>query len=209
MYTVAGVLAVLLTLVLGVITGNVTTLKLLNKLKISILSGNPLKDYRVHRHDVLGWIKVPNVCYAPVLSSKDRGGIYVDTPESLKKIARVSDSGKVFSDLTVINGSMMVLGTNLRNAQFTYMKRYINSDLRKYHPVIIVDGGKLRRFNFLFSVEMGIEKAQKLAFKDRDTFLTSMRSLATIDSGLPFDKDVLILRGVSDIDVLIVFLVEA
>jgi hypothetical protein len=214
-------------LILGVLIGNVTAMKILSNMGISVFSGKPLRDYKVMKSvnaDVIGWIQIPNTCYNPIMLSKDgfytnhnskgveskRGEIFLTTGHNaydLDHIAKPSNNG--FKDLSVFKGTATSRLESMRESKFTYLKKYINSDLKKTNPdICIVDNGKLRLFNLLFAVELGLEDRKAFKFTDRASFLATMRKGAFLDTLAPTDNDIIILNGSTGIDTMLVFLVE-
>jgi hypothetical protein len=212
---------------LGVAIGNVTAMRLLLKFGFPVLSGKIVKDYRLLRSvskDGAGWLKVPDICYAPIMFDQDglykksdyrkresvKGELYLSDGKSsldLRGIAHKSDKG--IPDLSMIIGSSSIRGNNLRDSQFTNLKKYVNTDLKKHHPdILLIDYGKLRIFNLAFAVEVGLEQKQRVGFTDRASFIKSMQETAYIDTGRSCDNDVIILSGSTGIDTLLVFLVE-
>jgi hypothetical protein len=220
-------IALVLFFVLGVLIGNVTAMKILVRLGIPVLSGKVVKDYRVHHSlnkDVLGWLQVPNVCYAPIMSRTDgfykthnalkkensHGEIFLsDGKNSFDLRAIALQSKNSFPDLSIIVGSAEVRSTSTRSAQFTCLKKYVITDLKSLNPdIYILDNGRLRVFNLLFATEMGLETKQTIKFTDRVSFIKSMRELSYLDTGRSADDSVIILSGSTDIDTMLVFLVE-
>lgn len=213
--------------IIGVMIGNVTTMRILHAFGIPAFSGKILKDYRVLKSinkDGIGWLHIPDTCYSPVMVCSDGfykthnfkkkeskyGELYITDSKNtfdLQKIANKSDNG--IKDLTIINGSTSVLSRNIKRCKFTYLKKYTNSDLKNRFPdIYLVDNGKLRIFNLLFAVEIGLENRKVIKFTDRATFIKAMRGMAYVDTGRSADNDIIILSGSNGIDTLLMFLVE-
>lgn len=224
-----GVMALTVALLFGVMIGNATTLRLLTNLGIPVLTGNVEKDFKLVKsfnQDSLGWLSVPNTCYSPIMVENEgvykyknylhrediRGELYLAedfNSISLTSIAKENNNANTFSDLSIIKGSSAIKSVNLRQCRFTLLRNYVNSDLTKHHPDIIVyDKGRKRIFNLLFAVELGIENRKKFKFSDRGSFITSLRDLSFYDTGRDIDNDIIILHGVTSIDATLVFLVE-
>lgn len=223
------IIAITITLlfVLGLMTGNVTTMRLFNRLGIHVFSGKIAKDYRLVKSinkDTVGWIHIPDTSYSPIMKSnggvyksKDylkrpstKGELYVSDGRNsfdLSNIANKSDN--TFTDLTIIMGSSAVRNMSIRECKFTLLKKYLNTDLKQRHPdIIVIDNGKQRIFNLLFAVELGLENRKKFKFTDRTSFLESMKEMAFVKTDKSYDKDVLILNGSTGLDTILVFLVE-
>lgn len=214
-------------LILGVLVGNVTALKILTRLGVPVMSGKVERDYRVQKSinkDVIGFINIPDTCYNPIMLCKNglyknhnikgientRGELYLSDGSnsfSLNNIANKSDNG--FKDLSVIMGTSSSRRDSLRETKFTFLKKYINTDLKKNYPDIsIVDNGKLRFFNLLFAVELGLEDRKEFKFSDRDSFIATLRKNSFFDTGKKAERDVIILNGSTGLDTMLVFLVE-
>lgn len=210
------------------IRGNLLALKLLNRLGFTVLSGQPERDYRLLRAfnpDLIGWLSIGNTCYAPILSASkgfyrrhdyrrrpsSHGELHISDGNNtldLQHIARPS-TGSALADLTIVSGSALVHSSSLRQCQFTLLSRYILSDLKNSYPTVVVcDKGKLRFFEFLFAVKIGIEDRKSFQFSDRASFLSSLRALAFVDSGRQLDHTVILLNASSVLDTLLVLLVE-
>lgn len=219
--------AILLSLLVGAMMGNVTTLKLLNKLGLQILSGKVLKDYRLIKsfnEDTIGWLHIPDTCYTPIMAhskgkykgvnyfnhTNKNGELYLSDTHGAMDLAQIAyPSDSMFGDLSIIKGSSSVRSDNIRKAKFTYLRKYINSDLKKYYPnVSLVDNGKERIFNLLFAVEMGLEDRKAFRVTDRSSFIEDMRKLAFYDSKREGKGNIIILNGSDRIDSTLVFLVE-
>jgi hypothetical protein len=213
--------------VLGILFGNVTAMKLLTWLGLPILSGKIAKDFRVAsslNRDVVGWLKIPDTCYAPVMlytegfykthnfmkRENEHGELHLSGGRNsldLRGIANKSDN--LFSDLSLIIGSASVRSTSARNAQLTCVRKYILTDLKKHNPdIFIIDKGRLRVFTLLFATEMGLDNQKSLSFSSRESFIRGMRDISYFDTFKPSTNDILILSGSTDIDTMLVFLVE-
>lgn len=222
--------AIIFFILLGIIFGNTLILRVLMGMGLPVLSGKILRDYRATKRlngETLGWISIPNVCYAPIMQGKD--GFYKNhdfrrkestygelvlsydkSHTALRSIANPNIEGNCLPDLTVVVGSTIVKSRNLRTVQFTLLRRLINTHLRnKESSVTVIDKEKSRKFSLLFAVEMGIEQKRNIKYSDRKGFIESMRSFAIIDSKKPPEGNILILSGVTEIDNLLLFLIES
>lgn len=228
-WVVTGFIYVVSIGIFGVLTGNTFVLRLVTMFGLPVYSGKIAKDFRVARSfnkkDVLGWLSIPGVCYAPVLADREgfyythtfkkkesnHGEVCISTRRSHHNIMSLGrESNHEFKDLTVLRGSVLVRTSSIRFSQFSSLKQYTNTDLRKRSPIVtLLDSGKVRNFEFLFAVDIGIEEKKRLMFTDRSSFIQSMRDIAYVDVGKPADQDVLILTGGTDIDTSYVFLKEA
>lgn len=213
--------------VLGVLMGNVTAMKVLVKWGIPVFSGKINRDYRMLHavnKDGIGWLHIPSTCYSPVMTSKKgfykkhnfmggdsyRGELFVSESSTSSNLASIRNhSDNAVHDLSIIEGSVAVRTTSVRAAKFTFLKKYVNTDLRNTNPdIFLYDKDRIRVFHFLFAVEKELENRMALKLTDRTSFLNSMREMSYLDSGKPFENDVLILSGKTDIDTMLVFLVE-
>lgn len=214
-------------LALLIIRGNLYIMRFFVYLGFPLLSGNVSKDYRLLRsfnNDVVGWLKIPNTCYAPVMLSdglfykthdykkntNSHGELHISNnlgSQDLRRIAYPS-SGDI-GDLTIIDGSASVRSTNIRESKLTLLNRYILSDLKHLYPDIhLLDKGRMRIFNLLFAVELKIENRQKFKFTDRESFISSLRESAFVDTGYEANNSIVILSGSTGLDTLLVFMVE-
>lgn len=218
---------IIIFLVLGVMVGNITALKILTRLGVPVMSGKVYRDYKVQKSinkDVIGFISIPDTCYNPIMLSKNglyknhnikgiennRGELYLaegSNSFNLGTIAKKSDN--TLKDLSVIMGTSASRRDSLRETKFTFLKKYINTDLKKNYPDIsIIDNGKLRLFNLLFAIELGLEDRKGFKFSDRDSFISALRKNSFFDTGKKAERDVIILNGSTGLDTMLVFLVE-
>lgn len=224
------VLVFISSIAVGVLIGNTTAMKILIRFGIPVYSGKPHKDYKLLKtanNDGVGWLSVPDTVYAPIMcecNGKYRKLTFLNKESSsgelvlsegqkslnLKSIAKPStDPNNLFHDLAIIEGSSLIKTENIRYSQFTRLRKYINSELRNYYPdIVLIDNGKKRIFNLLFTVELGIENRKKIKFTDRESFILSMRKMAQFNSQRSADNNIIILSTSTVIDTLLVFLVE-
>lgn len=212
---------------LGVSRGNIIALRLCLRLGIPVHSGKAEKDYRAScslNKDIKGWLHIPGVCYAPIMSEsrgyyvghnflkKDNshGELFLFSNRGTYDFSCISNADvRGIGDLSVIQGKMTIRKTSPRLSQFTLLKKYTNSDLRKHYPdIILIDEYKKRIFTFLFLVDVSLEDNIKVVGTDRCTFIQSMRDISAVDSGLAAENNIIILSGNSGIDTTLVFLVE-
>lgn len=215
------------TLCLGVLIGNTVATRILVRMGFSVTTGYPNKDYRIYHRineDVLGWLKVPGACYAPIM--RYAGGFYrkhtvLRRPSFTGELSYNQDvwdvllnsialpSDNELGDLAIIDGSTEIRTNSFRTVQFTNLRRFIEKDFTDQNvTVTLCEKNKTRYFRFLFAVEAGIENEHKIRFTSRNDFIESLRKRAYRDSGRSSNKPIIILRGNSRIDSLIVFLVE-
>ena len=222
------ILFLVIFLFLGILTGNSFVLRLFMRMGIHLLCGNPEKDFRALRKfnpDCIGWLSIPETCYAPIMRDKD--GFYrkkdaLGRESTYGELILADDSraralrgiGKVslneIGDLAMIIGSSESRLTTKRGVQFTWLRKYVNSDLKQVEPnIILIDNGRKRIFRVAFSVELGIEQNKRgISYMDRDTFLQGMLKFSGVNKHFTFDSNVLILNALSPLDSMLVFLVE-
>lgn len=211
-------------LVVSALCGNITGMRILIRLRIPIFSGRLKKDFKaLHsiNKDVIGWLKVPGVCYAPVMQDNqgqylkmnylreesEDGELYLSENVSSKNLSSIAkETNNQFHDLSIIVGSAMVRHRRQRDSQFTYIPRYIRAERTK--DVVLFDGRKERFYELLFVVDMGLEHTKEIKFKSREEFLKSMRKIAVVDTGKDIKNNILILKASTNIDNTLVFLVE-
>lgn len=221
------VLVIILYLILGVIRGNSSVLSLFLKMGFLIYSGKPKRDYafiKKKNEDVKGFLSIPNTVYAPVfpysngkyryhdfMGRKNTLGELIidesDLSQSLKPLS-LTPSG-VFGDLTIIKGSMSNRASSIANSKFSSLIRYVNTDLKKQHPIISLrNDNKVINYKLVFALEMSLENKKPLDFSTRDKFLASLRKIAFYDTREPIHTNVLILNGSTGIDSVLLILKE-
>lgn len=220
------ILILTVVMLLLVLQGNLVAMKFLAKNGVAVFSGNIMRDYELLKFvnpDGIGWIRVPNSAYAPVMKFssgkyKDHnflgkenahGEIYLIENDNLGKLQQFANkSENTFKDLCMISGSSQGNANNLRKANLSQLKRYSSLVAKKPNTeVILIDNGKERKFKLLCTLDMGIEDFHGIQVSSRKNFLNIIQSM----SGIPPVKvtnDIIILRCKTDIDNLMLFLVE-
>lgn len=223
-------LTILIFFVLGVLTGNPVVLRFFTKLGFLVYSGKTHKDasfVKSMNPDMIGFLRVPNTVYSPIFTHSDgkyrhhdflgrknpSGELVLDSSElakALKPLSLSEGTAKtLFTDLSIIKGSVNNATRSLATSKFTSLIKYVNTDLKKYHPIIsLYEDGKVRNFTLVFAVEMGLEEQKPLQFSTRETFLTSLRKLSFYDSREVIASNVLILNGFTGIDSVLLILQE-
>lgn len=223
--------AFVVALALGVKSGNQVAMAILLRLGLPVVSVNVLKDlkaYRRYNPDVIGWLFIYNICYAPIMTYKS--GYYLNhllngdrrSSGELCVLGKghklnlddisLESGGDGIKDLTIIygycgNASRSPL--SIREARFTYLKRYVDERMYHDYPVFIAkDDNVVYGYDFLFAVEWGIDNREKgkLRYTDRDSFLAEMRKKAYLDTGGDVGDEVVILAMNNGVDMLLVFL---
>lgn len=210
-----------------VIMGNLSMMKLLAKCGVAVFSNNIEKDSKllhfVNKESVC-WLKIPEICYSPVMrycegkyknhnflqKSNRYGELYL--AENLKndKLAMFrNDSDFIVKDLMTIKGSPIGNGTDLRHMNFSQLRK-ITEGIRENNEieVEICENGNVRKFKAVGLIEK--DKGNKHSFKydSRESFLQSLIDMMKIKTiSRPPKKDVVFLECATDIDIVIVMLV--
>lgn len=214
------------------------TMKFLAKHGVAVFSGKEITDYKLLKYinnEGLGWIHIPNVCYAPIMQyvdgkyknhnflQKDNmyGEIYLsegNNSKVLSKIALKSCEGEhdyVFKDLSILDGSSKGVSNNLRHANFSNLGclsdfNYSNNE------IVIVDNGHIRKFEVLGLVEQSIDTMKTVEFSTREEFLDYMlhgfkdnnADILASKKKVNYDNNIIILRSKYNISNQLVFLIE-
>lgn len=208
----------------AVVTGNIKAMKFLAKNGVAVFSGNIHKDYELLRYvnkEGIGWLKIPNICYAPVMSymggkyknhnflqkENNNGEIYLSESSNsnvLSKIALDNQDNYIFKDLCIIDGSRHGVSNNMRHANFSNILGLCGlTDV-----IEVCDNGNIRKFKVLGVVEQDVGSMSKVSFSNREEFLNSMLSKNLYRMNYNYNRNIIILRSKSDIVNLLAFLIE-
>lgn len=224
------ILTILIFFILGVVTGNPVVLRVFSRLGFLVYSGKPKKDAQFVKSmnsDMIGFLKVPNTVYAPIFTFSEgkyrhhdflgrknpTGELVLDSSKltkTLKPLSNSKDSSDtLFPDLSIIKGSVDSKARSLATSKFTSLIKYVNTDLKKFYPIIsLYEGDKVRNFKLVFAVEIALEEQKPLQFTSREAFLESLRKLSFYDSREVVSSNVLILNGFTGIDSVLLILQE-
>lgn len=212
---------------MGIATGNTLVLGFFAKRGFLIFSGKPKKDMAFIRrlnNDMVGFINIPSAVYAPIfvneggkykhhdfLGRKNPAGeLSIDDSQLAKRLDPLANAGVgVFKDLTIVRGAINTKSKSLATSKFTTLIKYVNTDLKKHHPIIsLYEGGEERKFTLVYAVEMTLEEKKEIDFSSRKSFLDSFRRLSFYDSREVITSNVLILNGFTGIDSVLLVLQE-
>lgn len=211
-----------------VIMGNLSMMKILAKCGVAVFSNNIEKDSKllhfVNKESVC-WLHIPEICYSPVMrycdgkyknhnflqKSNRFGELYLAENAKNDKLSEFrNDSEFIVKDLMTIKGSPLGDGTDLRHMNFSQLRK-ITEGIRENNEieVQICENGKVRKFKAVGLIEK--DKGNKHIFKydSRESFINSLIDMMKIKtiSRCP-KKDVIFLECATDIDIVIVMLVE-
>lgn len=210
-----------------VVIGNLSAMKLLAKNGVAVFCKDIVKDYKLLNYvnkDGIGWLHIPDVCYTPIMKYsggeyKDHnflqkpniyGEIYITEGESaceLKKIAIESDND--ISDLMIIRGEAKGSSTDLRHANFSILSK-CSGLLKEKKVVELCDKGNVRKFDIIAIIDMSLGDKHKFQYSSREKFINSLLDIAKVKtiSEISNDNQVVLLQCKTEIDTLIVMLVE-
>ena len=211
---------------LTVMSGNLKAMQFLAKNGLALFCGDIDTDYKLLRYvnqDSIGWIKIPNNCYLPIMGytggkykdhnflqkENNYGEVYVSESQNsinLSKIALPSKNDDfVLKDLSILDGSSRGISNNMRKANFSNLRGLEGNT----EEIEIIDNGHLRKFKVLGIVEQCVGDLASFKFSNRDEFLSGLLDKAFYKSRYSYkDIDVIILRSKSDILNLLVLLIE-
>ena len=230
---ILAILVVLVAIVLGfcvlVLIGNLSAMKFLAKHGVAVFSHNILTDCKLLNYvnkEGACWLSIPEVCYSPVMENCDGkykkhnflqkdnqfGELYLSDSKRAIKLQEFSqdrddDSVKI-KDLTIIKGSPIGNGTDLRHANFSLLRK-VKQNIKDGSDIQICEDGKIRHFKAVSLMEMGIENNITFKYTNREEFIKSVLFLSQINTITNVPKEnVIFLECRTDIDIVEVVLVE-
>ena len=209
-----------------VIMGNLTAMKLLAKNGLAVFSHDIVKDCKLLNYvnkEGACWLSIPEICYSPVMENCDGkykkhnflqkenkyGELYLSDSKRavlLQGFSKPSDNK--IKDLTIIRSNPHGNGTDLRHANFSLLRK-IRHNIKDGSIITLCENGKKRYFKAVSMLEMGIDDNYTFKYTNRDEFLKSLLFLSktSVIKDVP-KEDVIILECRTDIDIVVVMLVE-
>lgn len=225
-------LIVIFSLIIGffilVLMGNLSAMKLLAKNGLAVFSHNIIKDSKllnyVNREGAC-WLSVPDICYSPVMYNCDGkyknhnflqkenrfGELYLSDSRKVEKLKEISLSCKfVVKDLMTIKGVALGNGTDLRHANFSYLRKISQSIKENVDlDIQLCENGVIRHFKPVSMIDMGLSDKHIFKYDTRDNFLQSLLDFSKIKIITRAPKEnVVFLECQTDIDIVLVMLIE-
>ncbi len=210
-----------------VVIGNLSAMKLLAKNGVAVFCKDIVKDYKLLDYvnkEGIGWLFVPEVCYAPVMKyvngkynnhnflqkSNMYGEIYVTEGDSAKLLQSISiESDNDIKDLTIIRGSAKGNSSELRHSNFLNLSR-CSGLLNERKVVQLCDKGVVRNFDIVAVLDMTLGERHEFKYSSRKEFLDSLLHIAKVKSinEISNDNQVILLQCKTEIDTIMVVLLE-
>lgn len=211
-----------------VLIGNLSAMKFLAKHGVAVFSNNIEKDSKLLNYvnkESVCWLSIPNICYSPIMRECNGkyknhnflqkesflGELYIS--ESIQsKVLKEKENLKTNSeiaDLTIIQGSPFGK-PDLRHSNFSRLRK-IEEQIKQggNKDILICENGNTRKFKAISLLEMSIGEKHTLKYTDRNDFIQSILDMSKLKSINYVPKEnVVILECRTDIDIVIVLLVE-
>lgn len=226
------ILIFILCLIIGffllVVMGNLSAMKFLAKHGLAVFSHNIVKDCKLLNYvnkEGACWLSIPEVCYSPVmyncegkyknhnfLQKENRYGelnIADNKKSEILKQFSLNDNNLI-KDLTIIQGQPFGNGTDLRHANFAYLRK-ISQGIKENveTEVQLCENGRVRCFKAVSMLDLGLNEKHSFKYDSREAFLNSLLEFSKIKTIFTAPKNnVILLECSTDIDIVIVILVE-
>lgn len=225
-------LSILVMLGLGfvflVLIGNLPAMKFLAKIGLAVFSRKIDKDYKLLNYvnkDGVGWLHIPNIIYSPIMRYSDGlyknhnflkkptlyGEIFISEVESSQELMKISNKNdnRVIQDLTLIRGSAWGNQRDLRHANFSSLRKIVETIEDNEIVTIYEESGK-RIFIPVAMVDITKGDKHKFEYTSREKFIDSILNMAQVVTKSKYNKknDVILLQCKTEIDTLLVLLIE-
>ena len=169
------------------------------------------------------WLSISDVCYSPVMEycegkyknhnflQKENmfGELFISGDTKAKKLLNLGlQDDHIVKDLSIIKGNYKGIGHNLRHANFSLLRK-MSVKIKEKGIVKLCENGQMRYFYPVAMVDMGLNERHSFKYKTRKEFLQSFLDLAKVkETSFRLDKPVIILESKTDVDIVMVLLVE-
>lgn len=200
-------------------------IKLLAKYGASFFCKNIKKDFELLRcvnSDGIAWLSIPNVCYAPVMKSKQGyyknhnyagrenafGEIHVSDDKTARTIKKLSldnndSTSECITDLTIISGSPYCAGSDLRHSNFSNLRSYAEAASQGVADDIeLCDINGVHKYKMCMCIYV-TKGASNTGFNmsSREDLLNSLKKLANwAEATVDFSNNILLIRYHTNID---------
>lgn len=228
-----GVLSVCIVLALVVIgffilvlLGNLVAMKLLAKNGLAVFSHDIVKDSKLLNYvnkEGACWLSIPDICYSPVmydcegkyknhnfLQKENRfGELYISEDSKSQKLLELGIKTKFKTpDLTIIKGDYRGIGTNLRHLNFSQLRK-MNTKIRDKGSITLCENGVIRTFIPFGMLDVSLSDKHSFRYNSRQEFIDSFLECCKYKSKVSdFNKSILILECKTEIDIVLVMLIE-
>lgn len=227
---ITGFIIIIACLVLGffalVLMGNLSAMKFLAKNGLAVFSNNIVTDCKLLNYvnkEGKCWLSISDVCYSPVMEycegkyknhnflQKENmfGELFISGDTKAKKLLNLGlQDDHIVKDLSIIKGNYKGIGHNLRHANFSLLRK-MSVKIKEKGIVKLCENGQMRYFYPVAMVDMGLNERHSFKYKTRKEFLQSFLDLAKVkETSFRLDKPVIILESKTDVDIVMVLLVE-
>ena len=211
---------------LCVLIGNLTAMKMLARMGVAVFSNKIETDSKLLDYinkDGISWLKIPDICYSPIMLYKEGfyknhnylkkdnlfGELYLSEDIKAIKLLDIGiDIEDRIKDLSIIKGNYRGIGTSLRKANFSLLRK-IKDKIRDNSVVQLCENGKVRYFKPIAIIDKGLNENHSFKFKNRKEFIDCFLSYSKVTSdNINRNKPMLILECKTDIDIVMVLLEE-
>ena len=227
---ITGFIIIIACLVLGffalVLMGNLFAMKFLAKNGLAVFSNNIVTDCKLLNYvnkEGKCWLSISDICYSPVMEYCDGkyknhnflqkenmfGELFISGDTKAKKLLNLGlQDDHIVKDLSIIKGNYKGIGHNLRHANFSLLRK-MSMKIKEKGIVKLCENGQMRYFYPVAMVDMGLNERHSFKYKTRKEFLQSFLDLAKVkETSFRLDKPVIILESKTDVDIVMVLLVE-
>lgn len=209
-----------------VLLGNLVAMKFLAKSGLAVFSHNIVKDSKLLNYvnkEGACWLSIPDVCYSPVmydcngkykdhnfLQKENRfGELYVSEDSKSQKLLELGIKNKYkIPDLTIIKGDYRGVGTNLRHLNFSQLRK-MNTKIRDKSSITLCENGVVRTFIPFGVIDVSLSEKHSFKYNSRQEFIDSFLEHSKYKGSVSdFNKSILILECKTEIDVVLVMLIE-
>lgn len=217
---------IVITFFLLVLIGNLTAMKILAKCGLAVFSNHIITDCKLlnfMNKDGVCWLSIPDICYSPVMEYSDGlyknhnyikkdnmfGELYISGDKKANKLLELGlNDDHLVKDLSIIKGNYRGLGSNLRHANFSLLRKMKQKIIDK-GIIKLCENGNMRYFYPIAMIDRGLNERHSFRFKDRTEFIKSFLEFSKIKSdNFRYDKPIIILECKTDVDIVMVLLVE-
>lgn len=217
---------IVITFFLLVLIGNLTAMKILAKLGIAVFSNRIITDSKLLNYmnkDGVCWIRIPDICYSPIMTYSNGfyknhnyikkenmfGELFISGDVKANKLLELGMQDDNFiKDLSIIKGNYNGLGNNMRKANFSLLRK-MGEKIKDKGILSVCENGRVRYFYPVAMIDRGLNEKHSFRFKDRTEFIKSFLEFSKIKvDNFRYEKPMIILECKTDVDIVMVLLVE-